>query len=117
MAILLALAALTVIFLAVRAIRATNKARQDLRQTSLPAGDLVSIDTSSEGLAELRQDNIISARHGISGRPDRIVKRANGIMPVELKSGNAPQSGPYDSHLAQLAVYCRQHASLDTRVG
>jgi CRISPR-associated exonuclease Cas4 len=43
---------------------------------------------------------------GISGRPDRIVKTSSGIVPVELKSGKAPRSGPYKAHLAQLAVYC-----------
>jgi CRISPR-associated exonuclease Cas4 len=71
-----------------------------------PAGELVSLDTSRAGLAELRQQNIVSARYGISGRPDRVVRTANGIMPVELKSGNAPRAGPYEAQVAQLAVYC-----------
>ena len=43
---------------------------------------------------------------GYPGRPDRIVKTENGIVPVELKSGTAPKLGPHEAHLAQLAVYC-----------
>jgi CRISPR-associated exonuclease Cas4 len=75
-------------------------------QAGLPVGELVSIDSSNEDLSGLRQENIISARYGISGRPDRIVKTVSGIVPVELKSGKAPRTGPHKAQLAQLAVYC-----------
>ena len=106
MAALLSAAALIVIFLAVRAVRKSSAARKALQDASLSAADLISIDTARTDLSCSRQENIISRRYGISGRPDRVVNTPYGIVPVELKSGRSPRSGPYEAHLAQLAVYC-----------
>ncbi len=40
------------------------------------------------------------------GKPDYVVKDEQGwLVPVELKSGNAP-AYPWDSHIIQLAAYC-----------
>jgi CRISPR/Cas system-associated exonuclease Cas4 (RecB family) len=105
MVFLLGLTALVVILLTIRAGRRSRQVRRELVKAGLP-GELVSIDTPLSDLGELRQENIVSARYGISGRPDRIVKTATGIIPVELKSGKAPRAGPYRAQLAQLGVYC-----------
>ena len=54
-----------------------------------------------------QQPALDSARYGLIGRPDYLVRVENGIAPVELKSGKAPRSGrPYGGHLLQLAAYC-----------
>jgi len=49
-----------------------RQARQALRDAQLPAGELVSIDTQRANLETLKQQNLYSARYGLSGRPDRI---------------------------------------------
>jgi len=105
MVFLLGLTALVVILLTIRAGRRSRQVRRELVKAGLP-GELVSIDTPRGDLGDLRQENIVSARYGISGRPDRILKTATGIIPVELKSGKAPRAGPYRAQLAQLGVYC-----------
>ena len=86
--------------------RLQHHARQALRDAQLPAGELVSIDTQRANLGTLKQQNIYSARYGLSGRPDRIVRTARGIVPVELKSSAAPRTGPHEAQLAQLFAYC-----------
>ena len=37
-----------------------------------------------------QQPSLISARYGLSGRPDYLVRVDSGVAPVELKSGNLP---------------------------
>ncbi len=46
-----------------------------------------------------------SERYGIRGRPDYILRRGNGHIPVEKKTGRTPK-GPLFSHIAQLIAYC-----------
>jgi len=41
----------------------------------------------------------------LTGKPDYLVEKNGQIIPVEVKSGRAPQA-PYDSHIYQLAAYC-----------
>jgi CRISPR-associated exonuclease Cas4 len=54
-----------------------------------------------------QQPSLISARYGLSGRPDYLVRVDDGVVPVELKSGRSPRSGrPYKGHMLQLAAYC-----------
>jgi CRISPR-associated exonuclease Cas4 len=43
--------------------------------------------------------------HGITGRPDYVVKVGDQIIPVEVKKGRTPQ-GPLFSHIVQVATYC-----------
>jgi CRISPR-associated exonuclease Cas4 len=83
-----------------------RQARQALRDAQLPAGELVSIDTQRANLETLKQQNLYSARYGLSGRPDRIMRTPRGIVPVELKSSAAPRTGPHEAQLAQLFAYC-----------
>jgi len=42
---------------------------------------------------------------GLTGKPDYLVQQNGQIIPVEVKSGRAPEA-PYDSHIFQLASYC-----------
>jgi CRISPR-associated protein Cas4 len=84
----------------------SQKSGASLRDARLANGELVTIDSEREDLGALRQENIRSARYAISGRPDRIMKTASGMVPVELKSGMAPRNSPHDAQLAQLFVYC-----------
>jgi CRISPR-associated exonuclease Cas4 len=57
--------------------------------------------------ATYEQPSLVSARYGLSGRPDYLVRVDCGVVPVELKSGKSPRSGrPYDGHLFQLVAYC-----------
>ncbi len=46
-----------------------------------------------------------SERYGLSGRPDYIIKSAQGLIPVEEKKGRTPR-GPLFSHILQVAAYC-----------
>jgi CRISPR-associated exonuclease Cas4 len=41
----------------------------------------------------------------LTGKPDYLVQQNGKIIPVEVKSGRAPEA-PYDSHIYQLAAYC-----------
>jgi CRISPR-associated exonuclease Cas4 len=69
----------------------------------LPSGRVISIDTS--GLA--RPERPLYDRHlDLIGRPDYLVETRRGPVPVEVKSGRSPAT-PHDSHVLQLAAYCR----------
>ncbi len=46
-----------------------------------------------------------SKKYGLRGRPDYILKRDEGLVPVEVKTGRTPK-GPLFSHILQLAAYC-----------
>jgi CRISPR-associated protein Cas4 len=78
-------------------------AAQRLRARSgLPPGEIVYDDTSGKA-----GEVFISKRYGLRGKPDYLLEDdADGLIPVEVKSGVAPLNGePYASHLMQLAVY------------
>jgi CRISPR-associated exonuclease Cas4 len=72
------------------------------RRSGLPAGEVIYDDAS--GLA---QELLFSERLNICGKPDYLLKdRSGAIVPVEVKSGNAPRGGePHESHRMQLAAY------------
>ena len=46
-----------------------------------------------------------SEKYGLSVRPDYILKKDEGLVPVEVKTGRTPK-GPLFSHIMQLAAYC-----------
>ncbi|MGH9855470.1 MAG: CRISPR-associated protein Cas4 [Blastocatellia bacterium] len=74
-----------------------------LRQESgVPRGEVLYDDTSGRA-----REQFFSKRLLMAGKPDYLVKDRNGnLIPVEVKSGNAPRTGrPYESHLMQLAAY------------
>ena len=73
--------------------------------TGAPVGRVAPIALNAEG--ERQERPLVSRRHGLTGRPDYLVRTREGVVPVEAKSSRRPASGvPYDSHLMQLAAYC-----------
>jgi CRISPR-associated exonuclease Cas4 len=70
--------------------------------SGLPTGRVIYIDT--ERLGRLTQP-LYDPVHDLTGQPDYIIEKPDGLVPVEVKSGRAPLS-PYPSHVLQLAAYC-----------
>ena len=70
--------------------------------TGLPAGLLVYDDAGRQHLQRPR----VSHRLRLAGRPDYLIETAEGLVPVELKSGACPRSGPHAAHVVQLMTYC-----------
>lgn len=93
-ALLLLFLALIVWLLAGRAQRASG----------LPRGAVVYTDT---GGWDRNEQPLYSARLGLSGKPDYLVRQGGGaVVPVEVKSMAAPPAGPHAGHVFQLAAYC-----------
>jgi CRISPR-associated exonuclease Cas4 len=76
--------------------------RRFRRKSGMPEGEVVYEDASGQA-----QEQFISKRLLMAGKPDYLIKDRNGdLIPVEVKSSNAPRAGrPYESHLMQLAAY------------
>ena len=72
------------------------------KATGLPGGQIIYADTSKWDPVE---KSLYDARVGLSGKPDYLVKHADELIPVEVKSSKIAQT-PYDSHIYQLAAYC-----------
>ena len=72
------------------------------REAGLPGGRVIYTDTRTWGPVE---KPLYYAELGLTGKPDYLVEQKNQIIPVEVKSGRAPEA-PYDSHIFQLASYC-----------
>jgi CRISPR-associated exonuclease Cas4 len=68
----------------------------------LPGGRVIYTDTRAWGKLE---QPLFHAGLGLTGKPDYLVQQNGQIIPVEVKSGRAPEA-PYDSHIFQLASYC-----------
>jgi len=73
------------------------------QRSGLPQGKIVYTDTGAWGRLERP---LFSKRLNLTGKPDYLVRHGNSYIPVEVKSGNAPKGGPYESHVYQLAAYC-----------
>jgi CRISPR-associated exonuclease Cas4 len=73
------------------------------RDAGLPGGRVIYTDTRAWG-APLEQP-LFNKELALTGKPDYLVEQKGQIIPVEVKSGRAPES-PYDSHIYQLAAYC-----------
>lgn len=72
------------------------------RATGLPRGRVTYVDT---GAWDRCERPMFSQRYRLTGRPDYVVQTRRGVVPVEVKSGVAPQA-PYEAHVMQLAAYC-----------
>ena len=84
------------------------------KSAGLPKGRVIYSD--SHEFKEL--DRILyDASISLVGKPDYIVEQEGSIIPVEIKS-NKIKTSPYDSHVLQLAAYCRLvDASFNIRPG
>ena len=82
-------------------MRFPKERRRALGCPGLPPGRVIHIDTT-----HLRppEGTLFSANYGLAGRPDYLVNQGGIILPIEVKSGDAPVA-PYASHIYQLAAY------------
>lgn len=73
------------------------------KKAGLPGGRIIYTDTRSFGskIEEPLYDDVL----GLTGKPDYIINKNGRLIPVEVKSGRAPES-PYDSHIYQVTAYC-----------
>src|SRR5512139_2055420 len=72
------------------------------KEAGLPRGRVIYTDTRGWGKLERP---LYDGELGLTGKPDYLVRQKGQIIPVEVKSGRAPEA-PYDSHIYQLAAYC-----------
>ena len=72
------------------------------KEAGLPGGRIIYTDTRKWGKLE---KPLYAANLELTGKPDYLVQQNEQIIPVEVKSGRAPDA-PYDSHIYQLAAYC-----------
>ena len=91
--------ALLLIFIAIIFFWQSNRQRQS---AGLPGGRVIYTDTRGWGKLE---KPLFYAALELTGKPDYLVQQDGQIIPVEVKSGRAPEA-PYDSHIYQLASYC-----------
>lgn len=92
-----------VLFLFILALIFFWQSGKQRREAGLPGGRVIFTDTSAWGEVERP---LYYQPLKLTGKPDYLVRQSNNIIiPVEVKSGRAPQS-PYDSHIFQLASYC-----------
>jgi CRISPR-associated exonuclease Cas4 len=73
------------------------------KASGLPGGRIIYTDTRAWG-AKVEKP-LYDGALGLTGKPDYLVEKNGRYIPVEVKSGRAPQA-PYDAHIYQLASYC-----------
>lgn len=89
--------------LMVVAVVALWRGRRLWAESGLPAGEVVYSDA---GTWYPTHDTLVALDLKLMGKPDYLIKQANGrILPVEVKSRLAP-SQPFESHVLQVAAYC-----------
>ncbi|MCP5095433.1 MAG: Dna2/Cas4 domain-containing protein [Chloroflexi bacterium] len=80
-----------------------KQSRNMRQQSGVPAGNIIYTDT---GTWFPNSDSLYAQDVRLVGKPDYLVEDENGtIIPVELKSGRAPDE-PWEGHILQLAAYC-----------
>ena len=77
---------------------------QSLRgQSGLPQAKVIYTDA---GAWFSNHDVLVARELKLAGKPDYLVETDDGmVVPVELKSKNAPKE-PHEGHILQLAAYC-----------
>ena len=91
--------ALALVFLALVFFWISSRQR---RAVGLPGGRIIYTDTRAWGKLE---KPLYYQALGLTGKPDYLIEQNGQIIPVEVKTGRAPDA-PYDSHIFQLASYC-----------
>lgn len=91
--------ALILFFIALFFFWQSNRQR---KEAGLPGGRIIYTDTRGWGKLERP---LYNQSLGLTGKPDYLIQQNGQIIPVEVKSGRAPNA-PYDSHIFQLAAYC-----------
>ena len=72
------------------------------RSAGMPTGRVVYSDPNLWGKVE---QPLYDPQLNLTGRPDYLVSQSDKMIPVEVKSGWAPNS-PREGHIFQLAAYC-----------
>jgi CRISPR-associated exonuclease Cas4 len=90
------------LFLLILAFFFFRKSSVQRKEAGIPGGRIIYSDT--RGWGKLEQPLFYAALE-LTGKPDYLVEQGDKIIPVEVKSGRAPEA-PYDSHVYQLAAYC-----------
>ena len=72
------------------------------KTAGIPGGRIIYTDTHGWGKVE---KPLYYAALALTGKPDYLIEKNGQLIPVEVKSGRAPEA-PYDSHIFQLASYC-----------
>ena len=91
------------LFLVLAAIILLWQSSRAQKSAGLPGGRVIYTDTRAWG--NKVEKPLYDGALGLTGKPDYLVEQNGRIIPVEVKSGRAPQA-PYDSHIYQLAAYC-----------
>lgn len=78
------------------------QSRTARHETGLPQGRVTYVDTGAWSRCDRP---LFSNRYRLTGRPDYLVEGSKGVIPVEVKSGPAPEQ-PHYSHILQLGAYC-----------
>ena len=79
-----------------------RKSSNQRKEAGLPGGRIIYTDTRVWGKVE---KPLFYSPLELTGKPDYLIQQNGKIIPVEVKSGRAPDA-PYDSHIYQLAAYC-----------
>ncbi len=91
-----------IFFLFILAVLFFWQSDRQQKAAGLPGGRVIYTDTRGWGKVE---KPLFYAALGLAGKPDYLIEKNGQIIPVEVKSGRAPEA-PYDSHIFQLASYC-----------
>ena len=91
-----------ILFLFLLALFFFWQSNRQRKAAGLPGGRVIYTDTHGWGKVE---KPLYYPALGLTGKPDYLIEKNGQLIPVEVKSGGAPES-PYDSHIFQLASYC-----------
>jgi CRISPR-associated exonuclease Cas4 len=91
-----------ILFLFILALIFFRQSSAQRAEAGLPGGRIIYSDTRGWGKVE---KPLFYTALELTGKPDYLVQQNGKIIPVEVKSGRAPDA-PYDSHIYQLAAYC-----------
>jgi len=100
-AMILLLAATLALLIGIVLLRRSQRRRQQL---GLPNGDVFYRDHHGQPMAAVA---LRSRVYNVRGKPDCLIRTADGIIPVELKKSARPPSrgGVYPNHLIQVLAY------------
>jgi CRISPR/Cas system-associated exonuclease Cas4 (RecB family) len=75
------------------------------KKTGIPPGEVFYQDLLEQ---PFYADTLRSPRLGISGKPDCLIRTADGVVPVELKKSKRPpaRGEVYPNHMIQNLAYC-----------
>ena len=77
-------------------------AQRTRQQTGLPWATTLASDVND---ALPNQETLIAHEYGLMGKPDYLLQRREGVIPVEVKPTRRAKQ-PYESDMMQLAAYC-----------